>query len=134
MDTVPPERLVDFFWSTTVSLVRLDGPDLRFRPLGVFLICYLEPEAQTVRGLAARLRVPKPAITRALDRLSDFDLIRRKADPNDRRSVLAQRTASGMVFWRQLRTIMNEAVDERTVPAEPEHGGYTQEGRHSSGP
>jgi hypothetical protein len=33
------------------------------------LTSYLEEEAQTVRGLAAKLNAPKPAITRALDRL-----------------------------------------------------------------
>ena len=44
----------------------------------MFLTCYLDDEAQTVRGLAAKLNVAKPAITRALDRLSEFDLVRRK--------------------------------------------------------
>ena len=39
-----------------------------------------------MRGLAAKLAVSKPAITRALDRLSEFDLVRRKTDPLDRRS------------------------------------------------
>jgi hypothetical protein len=29
--------------------------------------------------------VSKPAITRALDRLSEFDLVSRKTDPHDRR-------------------------------------------------
>ena len=71
------------------------------RQLGVFLTCYLETEAQTVRGLAAKLGVSKPAITRALDRLSEFDLVRRKTDPLDRRSVLVQRTATGMAFLRE---------------------------------
>ena len=69
--------------------VRWDGPDLSARQLGVFLTCYLETEAQTVRGLAAKLGVSKPAITRALDRLSEFDLVRRKTDPLDRRDEAA---------------------------------------------
>jgi DNA-binding MarR family transcriptional regulator len=63
----------------------------------------LEDEAQTVRALAAKLNVSKPAITRALDRLSEFDLVRRKTDPLDRRSVLVQRTISGTIFLRDLR-------------------------------
>src|SRR4051794_7388824 len=65
------------------ELVRSDQRDLSARQLGVFLICYLESEAQTVRGLASRLGVIKPAITRALDRLEEFDLVRRKQDPLD---------------------------------------------------
>ena len=82
------DELTNVLRSTIVALVRQDGPDLTARQLGVFLTCYLESEAQTVRGLAATLHVSKPAITRALDRLAEFDLVRRKKDPLDRRSVL----------------------------------------------
>src|ERR1700722_12289627 len=73
------EQRVDALRQTIVALVRRDGPDLSTRQLGVFLTSYLEAEAQTVRGLAANLNVSKPAITHALDRLSEFDLVRRKA-------------------------------------------------------
>jgi DNA-binding MarR family transcriptional regulator len=62
-----------------------------------------------VRGLAAELNVSKPAITRALDRLGELDLARRKVDPLDRRSVLVQRTMKGAAFLRDLRSIMSEA-------------------------
>jgi DNA-binding MarR family transcriptional regulator len=95
---------------TVVALVRRDGPDLSARQLGVFLTCYLETEAQTVRGLAVKLNVSKPAITRALDRLGEFDLTRRKTDPLDRRSVLVQRTATGMAFLREVRGILKDAA------------------------
>jgi len=105
-----------------VELVRRDGPDLSARQLGVFLTCYLETEAQTVRGLAAKLGVSKPAITRALDRLSEFDLVRRKTDPLDRRSVLVQRTATGMAFLRELRTILRDAASALRITAEPAPG------------
>jgi DNA-binding MarR family transcriptional regulator len=60
--------------------------------------------------LAERLNVAKPAITRALDRLGELDLARRKVDPMDRRSVLVQRTLKGAAFLRDLRSIMNEAT------------------------
>jgi DNA-binding MarR family transcriptional regulator len=63
-----------------------------------------------VRGLAADLNVSKPAITRALDRLGELDLARRKVDPMDRRSVLVQRTLKGAAFLRDLRSIMTEAT------------------------
>jgi DNA-binding MarR family transcriptional regulator len=53
--------------------------------------------------------VSKPAITRALDRLGELDLARRKVDPMDRRSVLVQRTLKGTGFLRDLRSIMTEA-------------------------
>jgi DNA-binding MarR family transcriptional regulator len=89
--------------------VRRDGTDLSARQLGVFLTCYLKEGGHTVRGLAVQLNVSKPAITRALDRLGELDLARRKVDPLDRRSVLVQRTPKGSAFMRELRNIMNEA-------------------------
>src|ERR1700735_3925238 len=112
MSTESVERGLEVLRQTTVALVRRDGPDLSARQLGVFLTCYLEGEAQTVRGLAAKLDVSKPAITRALDRLDQFDLVRRKTDPLDRRSVLAQRTATGMAFLRDLKKVLAHAGSE----------------------
>src|ERR1700733_11293040 len=108
------DGLAGILRTAIVELVRRDGPDLSARQLGVFLTCYLETEAQTVRGLAAKLSVSKPAITRALDRLSEFDLVRRKTDPLDRRSVLVQRTTRGSAFLRDLRKIMTEASGSGT--------------------
>src|SRR5277367_6203610 len=107
--TPAPDHLVGILRDTVVALVRRDGPDLSARQLGVFLTCYLQDGAHTVRGLAADLNVSKPAITRALDRLGELDLARRKVDPMDRRSVLVQRTVKGAAFLRELRSIMTEA-------------------------
>jgi len=104
------DHMVGILRDTIVALVRRDGPDLSARQLGVFLTCYLQEGAHTVRGLAADLNVSKPAITRALDRLGELDLARRKVDPMDRRSVLVQRTLKGAAFLRDLRSIMSEAT------------------------
>src|ERR1700676_4727357 len=104
------DQMVGILRETIVALVRRDGPDLSARQLGVFLTCYLQDGAHTVRGLAAELNVSKPAITRALDRLGELDLARRKVDPMDRRSVLVQRTLKGTAFLRDLRNIMGEAA------------------------
>ena len=49
------DGLAGILRTAIVELVRRDGPDLSARQLGVFLTCYLETEAQTVRGLAAKL-------------------------------------------------------------------------------
>jgi len=105
--------MVGILRDTIVSLVRRDGPDLSARQLGVFLTCYLQDGAHTVRGLAADLNVSKPAITRALDRLGELELARRKVDPADRRSVLVQRTLKGQAFLRDLRSIMAEAASPK---------------------
>jgi len=107
------DQLIEVLKNTIVALVRRDGPDLSARQLGVFLTCYLQAEAQTVRGLAAELDVSKPVISRALDRLGELNLARRKVDPLDRRSVLVQRTAAGMAFLRDLRSIFAPMRKER---------------------
>jgi DNA-binding MarR family transcriptional regulator len=108
------ESLVNVLRDTVVALVRQDGPDLSARQFGVFLTCYLEGDAQTVRGLAAALDVSKPVISRALDRLADFDLVRRKADPTDRRSVLVQRTPAGTAYLKDIRSILRDASNGKT--------------------
>lgn len=105
-----PDALLDVLRDTVVALVRRDGPDLSARQLGVLLTVYLADGPHTVRGLAAELKVSKPAITRALDRLGELDLARRKVDPMDRRSVLVQRTLKGSAFLRDLRGTMAEAA------------------------
>ncbi len=104
-----PMRLTNILRDTVVSLVRREGPDMTARQLGVMLICYLEEGPHTVRGLAARLAVAKPAITRALDRLEEFQFARRLQDPRDRRSIIVSRTAEGDAFMEQLRGLLDEA-------------------------
>lgn len=120
------DQLVGILRETVVALVRRDGPDLSARQLGVFLTCYLHDGAHTVRGLAAELDVSKPAITRALDRLGELDLARRKVDPADRRSVIVQRTLKGAAFLRDLRAIMSEAA------AYTRKSGYGSESRRAA--
>ncbi|MCA3277834.1 MAG: MarR family transcriptional regulator [Roseomonas sp.] len=115
------EHLIRVLQETIVALVRRDAHDLSSRQLGVMLISYLSDGPHTVRGLAAKLNVSKPAITRALDRLGDHDLARRKPDPSDRRSVLVQRTPKGNAFMRELRnTIL--AADQRVNEAAKAEG------------
>jgi DNA-binding MarR family transcriptional regulator len=77
------------------------------------LICYLEDGPHTVRGLAARLDVSKPAITRSLDRLAELGLAKRSPDPRDRRSVLVTRTRKGNDLLGDLRGYMAAASKTR---------------------
>ena len=109
----PTDHLIGVLRDTIVGLVRRDGVDLSSRQLGVFLTCYLRDGGHTVRGLAAELNVSKPAITRALDRLGELDLARRKVDPLDRRSVLVQRTPKGSAFLRDVHKIIGESVNPK---------------------
>jgi DNA-binding MarR family transcriptional regulator len=104
------DQLLGTLRHSIVGLVRRDGPDFTGRQLATFLICYHESEAQTVRGLGARLSISKPAVSRALDRLEEFSLVRRERNLADRRSVWIQRTRAGLHFLGQVGKIMDEAV------------------------
>ena len=108
--TDTPDRLPQVLRTTMLSEVRLDQPDLRLRQLAVFLTVYRTDEPQTVRGLAKHLNISKPAVTRALDRLGEFDLAQRIIDVTDRRSVLVRRTDAGKVMMRRLSHAMATAA------------------------
>ena len=77
--------------------VRSKGPDLSSRQMAIMLTIYLMPPPHTVRGLAAALRISKPAVTRGLNSLAKLAFVRRKPDPDDTRSVLVERTVKGSV-------------------------------------
>ncbi|MBD0271192.1 MAG: MarR family transcriptional regulator [Acetobacteraceae bacterium] len=87
---------------TMLTLVRRKGCDLTARQLAVFLSVYLSDGPHTVRALARELEVCKSTITRALDRLGEFGLARRKVDPTDRRSVFVLPTPAGWAFLAEL--------------------------------
>ena len=57
------ESLVGVLRGTMLALVRREGSDLSARQLAVCLTCYLESEAQTVRGLAATLDQERDILT-----------------------------------------------------------------------
>jgi DNA-binding MarR family transcriptional regulator len=105
-------QALDLWRRATVTSVRRDAPDLSARQMALLLTVYLTPPPHTVRGLADALKVSKPAITRALDRLSDIELVRRKPDEQDRRSVLIQRTVRGSVFLREFAELIAAAAGE----------------------
>ena len=92
--------------------VRRESPDLSARQMAVLMTVYLSQPPHTVRGLADQLNVSKPAITRALDRLSELGMIRRKTDDNDRRSVNIQRTVKGSVYLTEFAELIIASASE----------------------
>lgn len=82
--------------------VSADMPDFTMRQLAILCVVALEPGPHTVRGLAARLGLSKPVITRNVDALARHDFVRRRADDNDLRSVFIERTVDGMNHLRSL--------------------------------
>src|SRR5690606_5436773 len=65
--------------------VRHNSADLTARQLCLLLEVYLGSPPHTVRGLAQKLGLAKPAVTRAIDRLARLDLVRRRRDEADGR-------------------------------------------------
>lgn len=103
-------QALDLWRRAIVSSVRLDAPDLSARQMALLLTVYLTPPPHTVRGMAEILKVSKPAVTRAVDRLSELNFVRRKVDESDRRSVLIQRTVPGSVFLREFGELITAAA------------------------
>ncbi|MFZ1682013.1 MAG: MarR family transcriptional regulator [Rhizobiaceae bacterium] len=86
-------------WQAVATEEAREGqPDLSHRQAAILLTVYLEPPPHTVRGLAARLNVTKPVVTRALDTLGSLKLLSRHRDERDRRNVLVRRTLDGALF------------------------------------
>jgi DNA-binding MarR family transcriptional regulator len=93
-----PTQALRLWQQVSLSEVREGTPDLTMRQWAILLTVYLDPPPHTVRGLAARLDVTKPVITRALDTMGSLKLLSRHRDQKDRRNVLVKRTVDGALF------------------------------------
>jgi DNA-binding MarR family transcriptional regulator len=93
-----------------------DVPDLTLRQLALMLTVYLEPPPHTVRGLAKKLNVTKPVITRALDALGKQSMIARRRDEADKRNVIVQRTVKGALYVEQLADMVVAKAQTITAP------------------
>ncbi len=91
---------------TLISYVRSARPDLTNRQMALLLLVYLEPGPHTVRGLAARLSVSKPVITRALNTLGAYGYIRRQKDESDLRNIFVERTEAGQDFLQEFEGLI----------------------------
>lgn len=110
-----PAQALKLLHDVNLALVRDDRPDLSLRQLCVLLAVYLDPPPHTVRGLAARLGVTKPVISRALDTMGGIGLVTRRRDDRDRRNVLVQRTVAGALYLEHLGDALSRYA--RELPA-----------------
>lgn len=83
-----------------------DEPDLSVRQMTILLTIYMEAPPHTVRGLAAKLKVTKPVITRALNSMGKLGLVKRRRDEADKRNVLVQRTVDGSLYLERLADLI----------------------------
>ena len=103
-----PDRLLRLLSRTMSALVASDTADLTSRQSAILMTCFLEARPQTVRGLSFLLRISKPAVSRALDRLSDLGMARRLPDAADGRSVLVEITRRGRDHLEFVKSVMAE--------------------------
>jgi DNA-binding MarR family transcriptional regulator len=108
---------------TLIAYVRSGEPDLTNRQMALMLLVYLTPGPHTVRGLAERLGVSKPVITRALNTLGALGYLRRVRDESDRRNVFVAKTGSGQEFLESFERNLEQAGQ----------GGAKESGSRSSG-
>ncbi|EFG2885782.1 winged helix-turn-helix transcriptional regulator [Escherichia coli] len=95
-------QALQLWHDVSLAEVQGDGPDLTMRQMVVLMTIYLDQPPHTVRGLAAKLGVAKPVISRALDTLGIQKFVTRQRDPRDRRNVLVRRTLQGSLYVERL--------------------------------
>ena len=78
--------------SVLAGYVASGHPDLTNRQMALLLLVYLDPGPHTVRGIAARLHVSKPVVTRILNALSGLGYVKRQKDMSDLRNIFVIRT------------------------------------------
>jgi DNA-binding MarR family transcriptional regulator len=101
-NTLSTAQALKLWHDVGLAQVKDDEPDLSLRQMAILLSVYLEPPPHTVRGLASKLNVSKPVITRALDAMGKHGLVSRRRDTEDMRNVLIQRTVKGSLFLERL--------------------------------
>lgn len=107
-----PSQALRLWQQVNLSEVRHGMPDLTMRQMAILFTIYLDPPPHTVRGLAERLGVTKPVITRALDTMGGLKFLSRHRDERDRRNVLVKRTVEGALFVERFGDVVIEKAED----------------------
>ncbi|MGI4878688.1 MAG: MarR family winged helix-turn-helix transcriptional regulator [Janthinobacterium lividum] len=91
---------------TLIDYVQSARPDLTNRQMALLMVVYLMPGPHTVRGLAARLHVSKPVVTRALNTLGALGYLRRQKDDSDLRNIFVEQTPTGLAFLEEFAELI----------------------------
>ncbi|MER8481013.1 MarR family winged helix-turn-helix transcriptional regulator [Mesorhizobium sp. M1322] len=110
-----PSQALRLWQQVMLSQVRADAPDLTMRQTAILFTIYLDPPPHTVRGLASRLNVTKPVITRALDTMGALKLVSRHRDELDKRNVLVKRTVEGALFVERFGDVIIAKAQELPI-------------------
>ena len=105
MDIQAYEAPLTRWKGTVLDYVRSGVPDLTNRQMALLLLIHLDEGPHTIRGVAKVLKVTKPVISRALNRLTDLRLARRPSNPADKRDLFAVATPEGAKCLRKLQNL-----------------------------
>jgi DNA-binding MarR family transcriptional regulator len=107
-----PSQSLRLWQQVMLADVQAASHDLTMRQMAILLTVYLDPPPHTVRGLAEKLSVTKPVITRALDTMGSLKLLSRHRDAKDRRNVLVKRTVEGALFVERFGDLVIDKAAE----------------------
>lgn len=107
-----PSLALKLWHDVMLAQVQAEETDLNARQIVILLTIYTEAPPHTVRGIAKKLAVTKPVITRALDTMGARQLVQRRRDENDRRNVVIQRTVKGALWVEKLADNIIERAKE----------------------
>ena len=102
----PPTEPLAAWMGTLIDYVQSARPDLTNRQMALLMVVYLLPGPHTVRGLAARLHVSKPVVTRALNTLGALGYLRRQKDDSDLRNIFVEQTPTGLAFLEEFAELI----------------------------
>lgn len=104
---------------TLVGYVRSGDPDLTNRQMAILLMVGQTQGPHTVRGLASRLTVSKPVVTRALNKLASLGFLRRQRDDADKRNIFVSLTERGGRFLERFQELIERSQPETSTRTTP---------------
>jgi len=116
---IKPDEALRLMHEVSLGLVRGKSPgvmpDFTVRQLAILFTIYLEAPPHTVRGLAGRLGVGKPVVTRALTSMGKQGMVARMRDEKDKRNVVIHRTPKGSSTVATLANMVHAKARELGV-------------------
>jgi DNA-binding MarR family transcriptional regulator len=104
------------------SWVRRVTPRAGFSSATLSVLSLLHREgAQRVTDLVHRENVTQPGVTGIVTRLAGAGLVRREADPADRRAVRVEPTPAGIAFIEQLHQARADLIARHVALLSPAH-------------
>jgi DNA-binding MarR family transcriptional regulator len=104
-------RLVEHAWAEALEARGLTHA-------GLIALHFLDAGPLNQTELARQAKVEAQTMSRTIDRLERRGLVRREADPGDRRRMIVTRTGEGDAAWASTRSLESEVFPVVSDPAE----------------